>query len=231
VPTEIPGVGTICTKQRGEIMPSVFGYSRPRGIRGNYIVAIVLDLADTETATVNVARQRDTNCGYCGVQTPRIERKNVNPARTMTETGERRWELYRIDQIVVGDKITLQVQDRDCVPHQETIFIAYADIHNTSHITVSTVDGFLAHEQEYRMNNINFGVIKLNPIQLIDWEKQETGTYPTSAKPNEFNRLKQVTAMAAEQKPKKPELARVWKLLNEKPQPQHAEASNGHQHR
>src|SRR6266566_3346258 len=206
-------------------MPSIFGYHRPRGIRGNYIVAILLDLADTETATVNVARQRGTNCGHCGVQTPRIERHNVNLARTMTETGERRWELYRIDQMVVSDRITLQVRDRDVVPHQETIYIAYADVHYPSHTTVSTADGFLASEQAYRMNNINFGVITLNPIQLIDWEKQTSVTYT-----NDYTQVLQYNGQGWMDTKQQPELARVGQVLTEKPQPQQAEALNGHHH-
>jgi hypothetical protein len=43
-----------------------FRYYRPRGVPGNYIVEIVLNLADTETGEVWVARNRDHNCGHCG---------------------------------------------------------------------------------------------------------------------------------------------------------------------
>src|SRR6266566_8994241 len=205
-------------------MPSIFGYYRPRGIRGNYIVAILLDLAETETATVNVARTRGANCGHCGVQTPRIERNEVSPARTMTETGERRWELYRIDQMVVGDKITLQVRDRDVVPHQETVYAAWADTYGTSSRSVTNRDGFLANDQKYIMNNIDFGVINLNPIQLIDWEKQNAATYTHDYQPI--------------QREQNQEQARVWQLLTENPQSQYQDqdaaaiwATNGHQHR
>lgn len=194
-------------------MPSIFSYYRPRGIRGNYIVAILLDLAGTETATVNVARQRGTNCGHCGVQTPRIEQHAVNPARTMIETGERRWELYRIDQMIVGDSITVQVQDRDVIPYQETQYIAFPDTNSTAVKHVSVSDGFIAQERSYSINGYVWAAEKtvLNPIQLIDWDKQDKYAY-------RYTPAQQTTAQ------QKPEMARVWQLLQEAP----PTATNGH---
>jgi hypothetical protein len=150
-------------------MPSTFAYYRPRGVKGNFIVAIVLDLLETETATVNVARQRGTNCGHCGVQTPRIERNEVNPARRMDEGQERRWELYRIDQLIVGDSLTIRIQDKDVIPYQETCY--QAAFQSCSEYNKYCQDGFTTREQPFRMNNVGFGIIALNPINVIDWDK------------------------------------------------------------
>ncbi len=154
-------------------MPSIFSYYRPRGIRGNYIVAILLDLLESETATVSVARTRGTNCGHCGVQKPNIEQRSVSPARTMNERHARRWELYRIDQMIVGDSITIQVRDKDVIPHQETVYAAWPDKHSFSNKTVTTQDGFTEQEKAFDINGKIWPAseLKLNPIKLIDWDK------------------------------------------------------------
>ncbi|HYT43479.1 MAG TPA: hypothetical protein VEP90_14165, partial [Methylomirabilota bacterium] len=90
-------------------MSSCFRYYRPRGIMGNYIVEVILDLADTETGEVWVARNRDHNCGYCGKQTPQT-------VEAHPKNGTRQLSQYIIGDFVVGDIITIKIKDELVVP-------------------------------------------------------------------------------------------------------------------
>ena len=170
-------------------MPSIFAYYRPRGVKGNYIVAILLDLLESEIATISVARQRDANCGHCGVQRPYVEQHAVSPARKMDEGQERRWELFKINHLISGDKITIQIKDKDVIPYQETIYWA-------------RMDCFFAAPQCFLMNHTNYGVIDLNSIRLIDCDQEKVLQQTLYNTP------------AAEQQP---EAVRIAQLLFTKP--------------
>ncbi len=197
-------------------MPSIFSYYRPRGIRGNYIVAILLDLLESETATVSVARTRGTNCGHCGVQKPNIEQRSVSPARTMNERHARRWELYRIDQMIVGDSITIQVRDKDVIPHQETVYAAWPDKHSFSNKTVTTQDGFTEQEKAFDINGKIWPAseLKLNPIKLIDWDKSSNTFGEEGHRVCMLLGLDKITVYV-----RKPETHNSFVLLSTKPVP------------
>ena len=94
-------------------MSSRFVYYRPRGVPGNYIVQVVLDLADTETGEVWVARNREYHCGHCGRQAPVTIQ--AHPASGTSSLVE-----YIIGNIIADDQITIIIRDENVVPQQET---------------------------------------------------------------------------------------------------------------
>lgn len=129
-------------------MPSSFTYYRPRGIKGNYIVEVVLDLADTETGEVWVARNRNHNCGHCGRQTP-----TDTPVRA--SNGTLQFAQYVIGNIVAGDTITVRVRDEAAAPYQETRHIA-------------TMRGFTHDLLPFELNGHVWRKVGLNSISLVD---------------------------------------------------------------
>jgi hypothetical protein len=134
-------------------MASSFTYYRPRGIKGNYIVEIVLDLADTETGEVWVARNRNHNCGHCGRQSP-----TATPVHA--SNGTLQFAQYVIGSIVPDDTITIQVRDEAATAFQETRHIA-------------TMRGFTHDLIPFQLNGHVWRKVGLNSIMLIDLDYSE----------------------------------------------------------
>src|SRR6266567_4263265 len=147
-------------------MPSVFFY-RARGVPGAYVVGIQLDLLPTESARVSVASVRvPNNSGVC------------NPLSTKNgHAEEEQRQLYRIEQLVIDDTITIHIEDRQLIPFQTTIFTATSDgftktdvpyqlrFYDSSRVRSyeTRAEGWIAHD---------FGVITLNAITMIDCDKE-----------------------------------------------------------
>ena len=130
-------------------MTSRFSYYRPRGVPGCYIIEVVLDLADTETGEVWVARNREHNCGQCGKQQPTsVQEHAVNGTRQLAQ--------YIIGNFIAGDTITVKIHDEACEP----IF------QETSH--VATMQGFVHELIPFYLNDQVWNKVCLNPIDLID---------------------------------------------------------------
>lgn len=134
-------------------MSSSFTYYRPRGIKGNYIVEIILDLADTETGEVWVARNRDYNCGHCGRQSP-----TATPVRA--SNGTLQFAQYVIGSIVAGDTITIRIRDEATTPFQETRHTA-------------TMRGFAHELLPFQLNGHVWRKVGLNSISLFDLDYSE----------------------------------------------------------
>jgi hypothetical protein len=95
-------------------MSSYFAFSRPRNIKGNYIVQVSLSLLPTEEGQVWVARNRGHHCGKCGKQVP------GKTKALLVQGVKRQEEYYLIDDIIAGDQITIEIKDKQVVPTQET---------------------------------------------------------------------------------------------------------------
>src|SRR2546429_2790639 len=91
-------------------MSSFFAFYRARGVPGAYVVGIQLDLLPTESVQV-----------YCGQNLQHPTRKTQN----IQEGGQR--ELYRIAQITLGNAIYIQIQDKQLLPFQRTMYTATLD--------------------------------------------------------------------------------------------------------
>src|SRR5438105_4489832 len=99
-------------------MASSLSYYRPRGVMGNYIVEVILDLAETETGEVWVARNRGShNCGHCGKQEP--TQVKLHPANGTIHLAQ-----YIINDLISGDTIAVKIKDENVVPLQETYHTA-----------------------------------------------------------------------------------------------------------
>jgi len=136
-------------------MPSIFAFYRARGISGAYVVGIQLDLMTTESARVGVVSR--SGPGHYGQQEP--IKKGAH------QEGYYR-HVYRIEQLVIGDIITIQINDHQLLPCQTTVYTA-------------TRSGFTETEVPFRLwqhetqSNHDFGVISLNPITVIDLDKED----------------------------------------------------------
>src|SRR5438270_2177384 len=128
-------------------MASRFSYYRPRGVPGNYIIEVVLDLADTENGEVWVARNRGRNCGHCGKQEP-------TTVKVSADNGTRHLAQYIIGDFIAGDSITVKIQDENVVPIQETQHIA-------------TMRGFTHDLLPFYHDRQVWDKVYLNPIYLI----------------------------------------------------------------
>lgn len=135
-------------------MPSVFAFYRPRGIAGTYVVGIQLDLLPTEEALIIVTLVRN----------PIADRQEPLKQVTLQE-GVRR-QLYRIEQLIIGDMITIQIKDSQLFPYQRTMYTA-------------TEQGFTKTDIPFEVwnhatrSNHNYGVILLHTITLIDLDRED----------------------------------------------------------
>lgn len=79
-------------------MGSFVAYYRPRGVVGNYVVGVFLDLAKTEAAKVTVSRKRCPTCKQCGVQKP-ASVTQIFDLINVSQPQERILEIYRIGAV------------------------------------------------------------------------------------------------------------------------------------
>jgi hypothetical protein len=150
-------------------MSSYFAYSRPRGIPGTYVVAILIDLQPGERENVVVNRNRSHNCGRCGRQEP--VRARVDPANT-TASLPSNLVFYFIDHIIRTDTIEVYIFDKHTDAYQHVMYRAGKEV-------------IIAHPQVCKVGTISLGVVTFNKLLLIDWDKtqqssalQRITTYP-----------------------------------------------------
>lgn len=134
-------------------MPSVLAFYRPRGIAGTYVVGLQLDLRSTESVHVGVMAKAHLHYGSPFAE--EVEKEQ--------DGGKRR--LYRIEKLLVGDVITIRIEDKELYPFQTTIFTAtpYGFQRTDEHCTLS-----FPYEEPR-----NFGVVILNEITMIDLDNEE----------------------------------------------------------
>ncbi len=132
-------------------MASQFVYYRPREVRGNFLVGIVLDLGENETGVVDVARNRDQHCGSCG-------RQRIQSTRQSVTKRNGRQEIYEIDNLLVGDTITITLQDRQVQPVQRSLHTA-------------TMEGFTHEMLPFEHQGYVWEVVPLNEIYLFDLDR------------------------------------------------------------
>ncbi len=157
-------------------MVSQFAYYRPRNIPGNYVVEVVLDLKGSETATVNVGRNRSYHCGSCGKQTPAKVQVSPDQRELQASLPTRlryafagvsvahvdRVETYVIGNIIVGDFIEIYIEDHNVIPRQATRHKA-------------TELDFTHQVLSYEHNGTIWKVVPLNLIYIID---RDVDDYP-----------------------------------------------------
>jgi hypothetical protein len=100
-----------------------------------------------------VARNRDHNCGYCGKQTPL-------PKELIPQNGTKQRAHYIICNFIVGDIITIKINDTSVVPIQETRHTA-------------TMEGFYHELVPFKLNGTVWDNVYLNPIYLVDMDCSE----------------------------------------------------------
>lgn len=176
------------THREVENIGSIFAYHRPVRIAGIYLACVKLDLMPSQTGEVYVARYREgqQSCGYCGLQRPaRVVWYQLSPTQRekvkedknsrlpilwgRTPKHHHRIETFILRDLMVGDRISIVIEDIDSPVPQQTRH--QATIHGFGH-------GFIPFTHRYGASSdekYTYNVVPLNKITIYDLNHS---TYP-----------------------------------------------------
>jgi hypothetical protein len=120
---------------------STFAFYRPKGIPGAYVVGIELILLPTESAHILL---RPSYRNHVQQQLPVQERGS-------DDGNHIQW--YCVEQLVIGDSIHIQINDRRLLPYQLTTYSANSIGFRQEDIPYSMVNNLLT--------TIHYGVVNL----------------------------------------------------------------------